>query len=141
MQNLFTTINKLKYFLNSIQDENPPLYYVSSENLLKIMVTDSSSVLKDIQDVMIENQLKKEATLIEKFMEWINASSEHSHKMFLFRLCCLCIGHMCLYIKPTERFNSTLVGDVTLFYAFTHTYFTSYEYRSHVSEEIRVALQ
>ena len=29
IQNLLTTVNKLKYFLNSIKDEKPPLYYLS----------------------------------------------------------------------------------------------------------------
>lgn len=71
----------------------------------------------------------------------ISSVQEIKHKLFLFRLCCLCIGHMCLYLKTTPRFNSHLVGDIAYFYAFTHTYFTSHQYKSYVSEEIKVALQ
>ena len=62
-------------------------------------------------------------------------------KLFLFRLACLCASHMIHAIPPTNRFNTVLLADIIYFYAFTHTYFSAHEYKSHVSEEISVCLQ
>jgi hypothetical protein len=54
-------------------------------------------------------------------------------KLFYFRLCCLCVSHMCMKIKQTPKFNSQLLADIVYFYAFTHTYFTAFEYKGHTS--------
>jgi [histone H3]-lysine4 N-trimethyltransferase ATXR3 len=68
----------------------------------------------------------------------------YSKKLFYFRLCCLCISHLilCRGILPAPSTSNTiLLSDITYFYAFTHTYFSPHEYKTHSSEEIKVTLQ
>ena len=74
---------------------------------------------------MIEQEREKEAFLIKKFREIISLAQEFKIKLFYFRLCCLCVSHMLMFVKPTKRFNAHLLADIIYFYAFTHTYFTA----------------
>ena len=54
------------------------------------------------------------------------------------------MGHCFLGIIPFTAFtgfNSTLLADIVYFYAFTHTYFSEKDYKSHYSEEVTVNLE
>ena len=55
---MFTTIDKLKYFLNSINDSEPPLFYLEKSMIVNYMIDDKESILQEIEDVFIKFEKK-----------------------------------------------------------------------------------
>lgn len=91
--------------------------------------------------MLLKHNMEKESQFLKIVLERINATPDEKEKLFYFRIFCLVLSHQLLFLKATAKFNTTLFSDIVYFYAFTHTYFTAKEYKTHTSEEIMVNLQ
>ena len=69
--------------------------------------------------------------------EEIISTSELECKFYLIRKAFLEISHRIRKIKD-DNLNSIALSDILFFYAFTYTYFTSYDYASVSSEKVNV---
>lgn len=87
-----------------------------------------SSILDDIEEVLLYYVYEEEVFIIKEFMIEMKEYNSPKEMLFLFRLCCLLISHLVLSNEIKKKYTFTVFSDIIYFYAFTHTYFTNHDY-------------
>jgi hypothetical protein len=65
------SIDKLKYYFESVGDDRPPIYQFDTNALVEMLITDKASVINEIQDVLIAEELQEEAKIVQAFIDRI----------------------------------------------------------------------
>ncbi|CAD8070600.1 unnamed protein product [Paramecium sonneborni] len=135
--NILSCVDKVKFALNSLNDNAPPIYLIydifqifwknydniNPQNELK------QSILNEIKTLLMRHSNLKEcqtALEIIKLMKSI-IDEQNQYKMQLTRMLLLILSELFLNME-TSHFHNKGLSIILYFMSFTHTYFSSTQY-------------